>query len=100
MSKYLHLVAQIIKKEDISSLPQPTLTTGPSGTVSNALKLVFGIAGAISLLIITIAALQYTLSQGNPQATAKAKNTIIYAVIGLTICVLAFSIVTFVITRL
>lgn len=100
MSKYFEIIAQLIKKDDLSGLPQPTLSTGPDGTVSNALKIVFGLAGAISLLIITIAALQYTLSQGNPQATAKAKNTIIYAVIGLAICVLAFSIVTFVITRL
>ena len=36
-------------------------------------------------------------SAGDPGKTKKAKDTILYAVIGLIICVLAFAIVNFVI---
>lgn len=67
--------------------------------VDNILKLVFGVAGAVALLIVTIAGFKYVLSQGNPQETAKAKNTILYAIIGLVICVSAFAIVSFVFTE-
>lgn len=68
-------------------------------TIPNVLQVVFGFAGGIALLIITIAGLQYVLSQGNPQSTAKAKDTILYALVGLVVCALAFSIVTFVLAR-
>jgi len=66
------------------------------GSIQLILQVVFGIIGAIALLVITFAAFQYTISRGEPQQTARAKDTIIYAAIGLVICVLAFSIVTFV----
>ena len=61
--------------------------------------LVFGIMGAVALLVITIAGFKYVLSQGNPQETAKAKNTILYALIGLVVAILAFNIVKFVVGR-
>lgn len=76
----------------------------PKGQLNNTnvdsiLKLVFGVAGGVALLIITIAGFKYVLSQGNPQETAKAKNTILYALIGLVICATAFAIVSFVFTE-
>lgn len=66
-------------------------------TIQTAFNIVLGIAAALCLLIITIAGVQYIVSQGDPQQTAKAKNTIIYAVIGLIIVITAFSLVAFVI---
>jgi uncharacterized membrane protein YidH (DUF202 family) len=68
--------------------------------ISNALRLVFGLAGGVALLIVTVAGFKYVLSQGNPQETAKAKNTILYALIGLVVCIMAFSIVGFVVGNL
>lgn len=79
------------------SLPRIDLT---SGSIGQVLRLVFGLAGAVSVLIITLAGLQYVLSRGEPQATAKAKETILYAVVGLIICITAFSIVTFMLGRI
>jgi hypothetical protein len=76
----------------------------PKGNLDNdniaaALKLAFGVAGGIALVIVTLAGFKYVLSQGNPQETAKAKNTILYALIGLVVCLFAFGIVSFVITN-
>jgi hypothetical protein len=68
--------------------------------VHKALQMTFGVAGAVAVLIIVIAGFQYVMSTGDPQSTNKAKNTILYALIGLVICVFAFSIVTFVVTNL
>lgn len=88
-----------INRGDLDNTQLPTNTLEPSN-LQDVLSLVFGIAAAIAFLIIVIAAFQYVLSQGNPQATAKAKNAIIYAFIGMIICITAFSIVRFVVIRL
>jgi riboflavin transporter FmnP len=77
----------------------------PKGDVTNVtfktiLQMVFGIAAGAALLTIALAALKYVLSQGNPQEVTKAKDTIVYAVVGLIICAIAFSIVTFVLGNL
>ncbi len=77
-------------------LPQTSFT---NNSVQAALNIVFGVAGGIALLIITLAGMRYVLSRGDPQATATAKNTIIYALIGLFVTITAYGIVTFVVTR-
>ncbi len=84
---------------DRSKVNLPTTSLSPS-SVTEVLKVVFGFAGAVALLIITIGGLKYVLSQGNPQETAKAKDTILYALIGLVVCMFAWSIINFVIEKL
>lgn len=88
--------AALLDKTDID-LPQGNLT---DLNIASVLRLVFGLAGAIALLIITIAGFKYTVSQGQPQEVAKAKDTILYALIGLAICIMGFAIVTFVVGKL
>lgn len=97
MKSFLIRLAQGVEIDpgDIG-VPQGQLNTS---NVDSILKLVFGVAGGVALLIITIAGFKYVLSQGNPQETAKAKNTILYALIGLVICLTAFAIVSFVFTE-
>ena len=69
-------------------------------SIQTALQIAFGIAGAIAVIIIIIAGLRYTISSGNPQEAAKAKNAILYAVVGLVVCVLGIALVRFVINRI
>jgi hypothetical protein len=47
--------------------------------------------------MIIIGGLKYTLSQGEEKAAAGAKDTVLYAVVGLVISVMAFAIVNYVI---
>lgn len=65
--------------------------------VINTILLVLGI---IAVVIIVIGGIRYTLSGGDSSAVQSAKNTILYAVVGLVIAMLAFAIVNFVIARL
>jgi hypothetical protein len=83
----------IFAQIDTSSLPHPAAN---SGTISKALTIVFAITGAVALLIIVIAGFRYIIAQGDPNSVSQARNTILYAVIGLIISLAAFSIVTFV----
>ena len=50
----------------------------------------------ISVIVIIVAGLKYVTSAGNPSAISSAKTTILYAVIGLVIAILAYAIVNFV----
>ncbi len=64
-------------------------------TIKNVLNYVFAAIGAISVLMIIIGGIRYIISTGDPQKTTSAKNTIIYAIVGLVISVSAFIIVSF-----
>lgn len=79
------------------NLPGTELT---DTTIKTVLEAVFMVAGGVAVLIITVAGLFYVISLGNPQATNKAKNTILYALIGLGVCIFAFTIVRYVIGQL
>ena len=57
----------------------------------------FGIMGAISFLLIVVSGLRFSLSRGNSESVAKARNSIIYSAVGLVISMLAFAIVRFVV---
>ena len=82
---------------DDFDVPKATLDSGSFDTI---LQIVFGLAAAVALIVLLLASLRYVTSQGDASAVAKAKNTIIYAIIGLVITVSAFSIVTFVVKAL
>jgi cbb3-type cytochrome oxidase subunit 3 len=83
---------------NLSSLPNPAGADSGS-LLQTALSIVFGLLGAIAFLVIVIAGFQYVSSQGDPQTTSNAKSTIVYALIGLVIAVLAESIVSFIVHR-
>lgn len=82
-------LAQVV---DTESLPN---VNADQDRISAALTIAFSITGAIALLIITLAGFKYITTQGNPQEVAKAKNAIIYALVGLVISILAVAIVQF-----
>jgi hypothetical protein len=77
-------------------LPDPS--TGPDQN-KNIYSIVFAVTGALSLLMVTVGGFRYVASQGDPQAAARAKGTITYALIGLLVSVSAVAIVTFVVGR-
>ncbi|HMH70200.1 MAG TPA: hypothetical protein VK502_02280 [Candidatus Saccharimonadales bacterium] len=53
--------------------------------------------GAIAVIMIVIGGIRYTTSNGDSSSTKGAKDTILYAVVGLIIAMLAYAIVNFVV---
>jgi len=53
--------------------------------------------GAISVIMLIIGGVRYTLSGGDSAAVTSAKNTILYAVIGIIVAILAYAIISFVV---
>lgn len=78
----------------LNGLPQ---TAADNSTVESILTIAIRIIAVLSVLFIVIGGVRYVLSQGDPSAITKAKSTIVYAVIGLVIAILAQAIVVFVI---
>ena len=64
--------------------------------VSNILLFLIGLAAVI---MIIIGGIRYTTSNGDPSQTKAAKDTILYAVIGIVVALMAFAIVRFVVDR-
>lgn len=57
------------------------------------------IVGAVAVLMVIIGALRYTLSGGDPAGVKGAKDTILFAIIGVIVAILAFAIVNFVLVN-
>lgn len=77
-------------------------TTGKDrvdSTVTNVINILLYVIGVISVIMIVVGGIKYSLSNGDSSAITSAKNTIMYAVIGLVVAIMAFAIVNFVINR-
>lgn len=68
-------------------------TSGIFRTITNVLLFVLG---AISVIMIIIGGLRYVISGGNATAVTAAKNTILYAIVGVIVALLAYAIINFV----
>ncbi len=80
-------------KIDNSKLTKLPEVKANQGSISDIMAVVFGVAGAIAVLIVVIAGLNLITGGDNPEKISRAKNAIIYSLIGLAIVLLAYSIV-------
>ena len=70
------------------------------GSVIAILNAVIGVLSFVCVVVIIIGGVTYMTSSGDTSKVKKAKDTILYGVIGLVVCVLAFAIVNFVISNI
>jgi hypothetical protein len=77
----------------------PKIAAG-SSELHTVLTIVFGIAAAISVLMIVVGGLLFVTSGGNPQNVTRARETVLYSVIGLLVSLLAETIVAFALGKL
>lgn len=52
--------------------------------------------GALSVVMIVVGGFRYVASAGNTAGVASAKNTVVYAVVGVVVALLAYAIINFV----
>jgi hypothetical protein len=64
--------------------------------IMNVIKFILGILGAATILAIIVGGLRYVMSGGNEQQIEGAKKTLLYAIIGFVVVILAYTIVTFI----
>ncbi len=87
------LVATTISAEDVG-LPNDVGTIGDG--LSNAILLLMGLVGGLALIALIYGGVQFTLSEGDPGKTKQAKNTILYAVVGIVLAASAYMLVWFI----
>lgn len=66
-------------------------------TLDVIINIFTAIVGLVAVIMIIIAGLQFITANANPQNIAKARNSLLYAIVGLVVVVLAQVIVHFVI---
>ena len=66
-------------------------------TVQNIFNVVLALAGAVAVAFVVFGGIKYMLSQGEPNETKQARDTILYSVVGMVIVVVAFMLVNYVI---
>lgn len=77
----------------------PEVNATPAN-LQHGLETIFAVVGVIAVIAVVIGGLQFVLAQGDPQGTARARQTIIYAAVGLMIAVSAEAIVAFVLNKI
>jgi hypothetical protein len=70
--------------------------TGINDVIVAVVNVLLYVVGVAAVIVIIIGAIRYVTSQGDSQAAASARQTIIYAVIGMVIAIMSFAIVNFV----
>ena len=71
-----------------------------TGTIGNIVNVLLWIVGIVSVIVIIIGGIMYATSAGDSGRTKKAKDAILYAVIGLAVAVFAYAIVNFVVDQI
>lgn len=66
------------------------------GTLTTIINVVVGVIGFVAVVMIIMGGISFATSQGDSSKVAKARNTILYGVVGLIVSLLAFAIVNFV----
>jgi len=67
------------------------------GTVGNRwIEVVLSFVGLAAVIMIIIGGISYVKSMGDPGKARRARDTIIYGVVGLVVCLLAYAIVALV----
>lgn len=77
--------------------------TGDTRDLMSILSLIInvalGVIGFVAVVMIIMGGVQYTTSSGDSAKVTKAKNTILYGIVGLVIALLAFAIVNFILNN-
>ena len=79
----------------------PAFLFGGEGSIFTVVvNILLFIIGAISVIMLIWGGIRYTTSAGNSASVTAAKNTIMYAIIGLVIAFLAFALVNWVLAAI
>lgn len=73
---------------------------GPNSIFVTITNILLFIIGAVAVIMLIIGGVRYVVSAGDQNAVTSAKNTILYAIIGIVIAFLAYAAVNFVSNQL
>lgn len=86
--------------ENSTRICQTDSTTLANDVIKPVINILLTVAGMIAVLMIVIGGIRYITSDGDSNRASQAKNTILYALIGLIVAVSSYAIVNFVLGRI
>lgn len=84
---------------DFGGCDEAEATNQVNTAVEQGINLFSIVIGLVGVIMIIIAGVKYITSSGDPNSINSAKNTLLYAIIGLVVAALAQVVVRFVLTR-
>jgi hypothetical protein len=88
--------ASIQDGADLGKGNGPDSLDGQDGVITTVINTMLYIIGAVSVIMLIYGGIRYTTSGGNANSVTAAKNTILYAIIGLVVAIFAYAIVNWV----
>jgi hypothetical protein len=77
-----------------------SIDSGKDGIFLRIVNLIIYLTASLSILMVVIGAFKYVISGGEGSQTKSAKDTILYALVGLFVAISSFAIVRFAISRI
>lgn len=74
--------------------------TGPGGIIIKVTKIIAEITGVAAIIMIIVGGIEFVTSGGEANSVAQAKNTIIYALVGLVVILISSTLIAFVVDRI
>ena len=99
----LHAVSNMTIQDGVNAArgaAQPTDLFGTYGIFTTVTNTLLFVVGALSVVMIIVGGLRYVVSGGNSTAVTGAKNTILYALVGVIVAFLAYAAVNFLLNSL
>ena len=87
--------ADLVKTDEM-----PNSLFGDTGIIRNITNIALYVIAGIAVIMLLIGGLRYILSGGDSKKVTDAKNTVLYAIIGLVIAILSYAIINFIIGSL
>ena len=75
-------------------------TSDPQTLVKQFVNIFLFAVGALSVIMLIWGGIRYTTSAGDSNKVTAAKNTVLYAIVGLVVAILAYAIVNMVIGKI
>lgn len=75
---------------------QQSQLVGQGGMVTDIINIMLFVIGILCVIMIIYGGIRYTISGGASDKVKDAKNTILYAVVGLVIAIIAYALVNWV----
>ena len=72
------------------------LTNGDTSLIRRIINILLYAVGVISVVMLILGGFRYVISGGQKEAVTAAKNTILYAIVGLLVAIFSYAIVRFV----
>lgn len=82
--------------ECVKPTNSPSELFGPKSVFMTVTNVMLFVVGAVAVVMLIVGGIRYVVSAGDQAAVTGAKNTIMYAIIGIVVAFLAYAAVNFV----